>query len=64
MSIVEELRSKVSRDNRDLLDHAAAEIEDLKRNLEAAYAKIEALQNLVIDFLAKGVKMTYTEVSV
>lgn len=29
MSIVEELRSKVSRDNRTLLDRAAAEIDEL-----------------------------------
>lgn len=41
MSIVEELRSKVSRDNRELLDRAVAEIEDLERNLEAAYKKVE-----------------------
>lgn len=44
MSIVEELRNKTSRDNRELLDRAALEIEDLERNLEAAYAKIEILQ--------------------
>lgn len=41
MTIVEELRSKTSRDNRDLLDRAAVEIEDLERNLEAAYKKVE-----------------------
>lgn len=58
MTIVEELRSKVSRDNRELLDRAAeeiknltiengklkTEIEDLDRNLSAAYKKIEELQ--------------------
>lgn len=42
MSIVEELRSKASRDNRDLLDRAAAEIEDLERNLAGAYKKVES----------------------
>ena len=44
MSIVEELRNKTSRDNRELLDRAASEIEDLERNLDAAYAKMETLQ--------------------
>lgn len=33
MSIVDELRGKASRDNRDLLDRAAAEIEDLSAKL-------------------------------
>ena len=44
MSIVEELRNKTSRDNRELLNRAALEIEDLEKNLEGAYAKIETLQ--------------------
>lgn len=44
MNIVEELRSKVSRDNRELLDRAAAEIEELDRNLVAAYKRIEELE--------------------
>ena len=44
MTIVEELRSKVSRDNRELLDRAAEEIEDLDEKLAAAYKKIEELQ--------------------
>lgn len=44
MSIVEELRSKVSRDNRELLDRAAAEIEDLDEKLTAADKMIEELQ--------------------
>ena len=44
MTIVEELRAKVSRDNRDLLDRAADEIEDLDRNLAAAYKKIEEME--------------------
>ena len=43
MNIIEELRTKPSRDNRELLDRAANEIEDLERNLKAAYAKIEEL---------------------
>ena len=43
MNIIEELRTKPSRDNRELLDRAANEIEDLERNLEAAYAKVEEL---------------------
>lgn len=45
MNLVEELRSKKSRDNRDLLDRAADEIEDLERNLLAAYKKIEELES-------------------
>ena len=44
MTIVEELRAKVSRDNRELLDRAADEIEDLDRNLSAAYKRIEKLE--------------------
>lgn len=44
MTIVEELRAKVSRDNRELLDRAADEIEDLDRNLAAAYKRIEELE--------------------
>ncbi len=44
MNLVEELRNKVSRDNRELLDRAANEIEDLDRNLVAAYKKIEELK--------------------
>lgn len=43
MNIIEELRTKPSRDNRELLDRAANEIEDLERNLKAAYAKMEEL---------------------
>ena len=42
MNLIEELRNKTSRDNRDLLDRAAAEIEDLERNLMSAYKKIES----------------------
>lgn len=45
MNIVEELRNKKSRDNRDLLDRAADEIEDLDRKLRAAYKKIEVLEH-------------------
>lgn len=44
MTIVEELRAKVSRDNRELLDRAADEIEDLDRNLSAAYKRIEEME--------------------
>ena len=44
MTIVEELRAKVSRDNRELLDRAAEEIEDLDRKLAAAYKKIEEME--------------------
>lgn len=44
MTIVEELRAKVSRDNRELLDRAADRIEDLDRNLAAAYKRIEELE--------------------
>lgn len=35
MTIIEELRNKTSRDNRDLLDRAAAEIERLQKENEA-----------------------------
>ena len=44
MTLIEELRAKVSRDSRELLDRAANEIEDLDRNLVAAYKKIEELE--------------------
>lgn len=43
MSIVEELRVKTSRDNRDLLDRAANEIEWLRQDLEGAYERIDEL---------------------
>ncbi len=41
MSLVEELRSKQSRDNRDLLDRAADTIEDLQIQLAIAYEQQE-----------------------
>lgn len=43
MSIVEELRAKTSRDNRDLLDRAANEIEWLRQDLEGACERIDEL---------------------
>jgi hypothetical protein len=42
--MVEELRSKVSRDNRELLDRAADEIENLDEKLAAAHKRIEELE--------------------
>lgn len=51
-SVVEELRAKVSRDNRELLDRAAEEIEDLDRNLLAAYKRIEELEHDIRMLLA------------
>lgn len=48
MTIVEELRSKVSRDNRELLDRAAEEIEDLDEKLAAAYKKIKELYRTIL----------------
>ncbi len=36
MSLVEELRSKKSRDNRELLDRAADMIEELEKQLSSA----------------------------
>ena len=44
MTIIEELRAKASRDNRELLDRAADKIEDLDRNLAAAYKRIEEMK--------------------
>lgn len=44
MTLIEELRAKVSRDNRELLDRAADRIEELYRTLLTAYEKIEELE--------------------
>ena len=66
MNIVEELRNKTSRDNRDLLDRAALEIEDLERNLEAAYERIERL-NIELKAMrgaANSLKMHYENAKV
>ena len=41
MTIIEELRGKESRDNRDLLDRAADTIADLQIQLEIAYEQHE-----------------------
>lgn len=41
MTLIEELRAKESRDNRDLLDRAADTIEDLKAQLDIAYEQHE-----------------------
>ena len=41
MTIIEELRAKESRDNRDLLDRAADTIEDLQLQLDIAYEQHE-----------------------
>lgn len=41
MTLIEELRSKPSRDNRDLLDRAADTIKDLQLQLDIAYEQHE-----------------------
>ena len=41
MTLIEELRGKESRDNRDLLDRAADTIEDLQLQLDVAYEQHE-----------------------
>ena len=42
MSVVEELRNKASRDNRELLDRAAAEVERLEVDYVAMVADIKS----------------------
>lgn len=41
MTLVEELRSKQSRDNRDLLDRAADEIEQMREKLSEQQARFD-----------------------
>lgn len=43
IDIVEELREKQSRDNRDLLDRAADEIESLRDDVSALRNKLEEI---------------------
>lgn len=48
MSLVEELRSKKSRDNRELLDRAADRIEELEKQLSSMLTNEEKVSEAVI----------------
>lgn len=53
MDIVQELRNKKSRDNRDLLDRAAEEIEKLRKEVEASRNTNNAKKVVVPTVLGK-----------
>lgn len=48
MSLVEELRSKKSRDNRELLDRAADRIEELEKQLSYVLTNNEKVSEALI----------------